>query len=87
MKKMPATLATNSSELIDELFPNLTTNLTQGECFNLSLNASKLLTYEQVQQAIPAEGTYSNATIRSMSVLEVDFEANKKILKETIYGE
>lgn len=87
MKKMPATLATNSGELIDELFPNLTTNLTQGECFNLSLNASKLLTYEQVQQAIPAEGTYSNATIRSMSVLDVDFEANKKILKETIYGE
>lgn len=87
MKKMPATLAVNSSELIDGLFPNLKTNLTQSECFNLSLNASKLLTYEQVQQAIPADGTYSNATIRSMAVLEVDFEANKKILKETIYGE
>lgn len=87
MKKMPATLAVNSGELIDGLFPNLTTNLTQNECFSLSLNGSKLLTYELVQQAIPAEGTYSNATIRSMAVLEVDFEANKKILKESIYGE
>lgn len=87
MKKLPVTMAVNSNELIDGLFPNLTTNLTKGECFQLSLNASKLLGYEQVQQAIPAEGTYSNATIRSMSVLKVDFEANKRILKESIYGE
>ncbi len=86
MKKMPGTLAVNSSELIDGLFPNLTTNLTKNECFRLSLNGSKFLTYELVQQAIPAEGTYSNATIRKMSVLQVDFEANKKILQESIYG-
>ena len=86
MKKMPGTLAVNSGELIDGLFPNLTTNLTKGECFQLSLNGSKLLTYDLVQQAIPAEGTYSNATIRSMAVLQVDFEANKKILQESIYG-
>lgn len=86
MKKMPGTLAVNSGELIDGLFPNLTTNLTKNECFRLSLNGSKFLTYELVQQAIPAEGTYSNATIRKMAVLQVDFEANKKILKESIYG-
>lgn len=86
MKKMPGTLAVNSSELIDGLFPNLTTNLTKNECFRLSLNGSKFLTYELVQQAIPAEGTYSNATIREMAVLQVDFEANKKILQESIYG-
>ncbi len=86
MKKMPGTLAVNSSELIDGLFPNLTTNLTKNECFRLSLNGSKFLTYELVQQAIPAEGTYSNATIRKMAVLQVDFEANKKILQESIYG-
>lgn len=86
MKKMPGTLAVNSGELIDGLFPNLTTNLTKNECFRLSLDGSKFLTYELVQQAIPAEGTYSNATIRKMAVLQVDFEANKKILKESIYG-
>lgn len=86
MKKMPGTLAVNSGELIDGLFPNLTTNLTKNECFRLSLNGSKFLTYELVQQAIPAEGTYSNATIRKMAVLQVDFEANKRILQESIYG-
>ena len=40
-----------------------------------------------VQQCVALEGTYSNATIRSMAVLQVDFEAYKRFLKETLYGE
>lgn len=32
----------------------------------LSLMAGKLLTYELVQESIPLEGTYSNASIRGM---------------------
>lgn len=87
IQKLPTALLTNPGELIGGLMPNLTTNLTQGECFYLSLMAYKLLTYEIVQTSIPLEGTYKNATIRSMSVLEVDFEANKAYLKENIYGE
>ena len=86
IQKLPKALLTNPKELIDGLMPNLTTNLTQQECFRLSLMASKLLTYEIVQTSIPIEGTYQNATIRKMSVLEVDFEANKKYLQENIYG-
>lgn len=86
MKKLPVALATNSDELINELFPNLTTNMKQSEVFSLSLDAGKLLSYEIIQNVIPAEGTYSNATIRGMSVLEVDFEANKAILQKEIYG-
>lgn len=87
MKKLPGKLLTNGNELIDGLFPNLTTNLKQSECFNLSLNAWKFLGYEIVQQCVPVEGTYSNADIRGMAVLQVDFEANKQFLKTTIYGE
>ena len=87
MKKLPLAMATNSGELIDGLFPNLTTNLTQTEMYSLSTQASKLLTYDVVQSTVPAEGTYSNATIRKMAVLQVDFEANKKLLKQDIYGQ
>ena len=87
IKKAPTALLTNSNELIDGLMPNLTTNLTREECYQLSLMASKVLTYDIVQSSIPQEGTYSNATIRNMSVLEVDFEANKQYLRENIYGE
>lgn len=87
IRKLPKAGLTNPKGLIDGLMPNLTTNLTQGECFGLSLTAAKLLTYDIVQTSIPVEGTYKNATIRKMSVLEVDFEANKKYLRENIYGQ
>ncbi len=86
IKKLPIAFATNQDELIEELFPNLTTNLTQTEVFRLSMDASKLLSYEILQTVIPAEGTYTNASIRGMSVLEVDFEANKAIIRKEIYG-
>lgn len=87
IKKLPSALITNGSELFNSLMPNLTTNLTKNECFRLSLMASKLLTYDIIPTSIPQPGTYQNATIRKMAVLEVDFEANRKYLKENIYGE
>lgn len=87
IQQAPKSLLTNPKELMDGILPNLTTNLTQTEMFQLSLMAPKALTYEIVQSSIPIEGTYKNATIREMAVLEVDFEANKQYLKENIYGE
>lgn len=87
IKKLPLTAFTNMGELVDGLFPNLTTNLTKGECMQLSLQAGKLVTYELVQSSIPIQGSYSNATIRGMAVLQVDFEENKRYLREQIYGE
>ena len=86
IQKLPKAILTNPVELFNGLMPNLTTNLTKQECFRLGLMAYKLLTYEIVQTSIPIEGTYQNATIRKMAVLEVDFEANIKYLKENIYG-
>ncbi|MCI8800514.1 MAG: LCP family protein [Lachnospiraceae bacterium] len=87
IKKVPSVMLTNAGELMDGLLPNLTTNLTQDECFRLSLMAGKLLTYDIVSDSIPQPGTYSNATIRKMAVLEVDFDTNIRYLKEKIYGE
>lgn len=86
IKKIPGTLLTNGSELFDTLMPNLTTNLTKNECFSLSLMAGKALTYDIIADSIPQPGTYKDATIRKMAVLEVDFEANRKYLKEKLYG-
>lgn len=87
MKKLPLAGVTNSSDVIDGLFPNLTTNLTQTECYRLSFYASKFLTYETQQITIPADGTYSNASIRGMDVLQVDFSANRRIWEQAVYGE
>ena len=86
MKKLPAALVTNPNGLINGLFPNLTTNLTQTECLRLSLIGGKLLTYDIVQESIPLEGTYSSVTIRGMDVLQVDFDRNRAYLQEQLYG-
>ena len=80
-------MLTNAGGLMDGLMPNLTTNLTQAECFSLSLTAGKLLTYDIVSDNIPQPGTYRDVTIREMAVLEVDFDDNIMYLKEKIYGE
>lgn len=86
MKKLPAALVTNPNGLINGLFPNLTTNLTQTECLRLNLMGGKLLTYDIVQESIPLEGTYSSVTIRGMDVLQVDFDRNRAYLQEQLYG-
>lgn len=86
IKKIPMALLTNGSELFDTLMPNLTTNLTKNECFRLGFLAGKALTYDITADSIPQPGTYQDATIRKMAVLEVDFEANRNYLKEKLYG-
>ena len=85
--QLPSSVLTNSGEMIDGILPNLTTNISKSECYALSLEAPKLLTYELVQASIPIEGSYQNATIRKMSVLQVDFEKNKEFIRTQIYGE
>lgn len=86
MKSAPLALATNGGELVDGVMSNITTNLTKTELSGLMLQAPVMMTYDVVQGSIPLEGTYSNATIRGMAVLEVDFEANKEYIRKEIYG-
>lgn len=86
MKSAPVALATNGSALIDGVLSNVTTNLSQSELNGLILQTPAMLTYDLISSSIPLEGTYSNATIRKMAVLEVDFEANKEYIQKEIYG-
>lgn len=86
IKNAPLALVTNGSELITGVMENITTNLTKTELSSLLMQAPLMLTYEMISESIPLEGTYSNASIRGMSVLEVDFEANKQYIKTEIYG-
>ncbi len=84
--KLPRAVVTHPGELMDGLMPNLTTNLTQWECYTLTLQTPGFLGYEIVQGSIPLEGTYSNGDIRGMAVLQVDFEANRKFFRDVVYA-
>ncbi|PWM30996.1 MAG: hypothetical protein DBX58_07420 [Clostridiales bacterium] len=85
--ELPKALLTNPQEVLDGLLSNLTTNLTRGEFLRLTLDAGKLFTYDLQQGSVPVEGSYQNATIRGMAVLEVDFEQNIRYMNNRIYGE
>lgn len=86
IKKAPGALLKNPAELVDGLLPNLTTNLTKDECFQLSLQAGSFVLWDLEQGSVPLEGTYQPANIRGMSVLEVDLEKNREYLHEIMYG-
>ncbi len=72
---------------VSDVFENVTTNLSQAECTWLSSQLAKIATYDIVQGSIPLEDTYTNATIRGMAVLSVDFEANNAYIRKEIYGQ
>ncbi len=84
--KIPKALLTDPRGLMNSVLPNLTTNIVPMECFGLGGDAMKFLVYDIRQGSIPLEGTYKDAVIRDMSVLEVDFEANKEYFRTEVYG-
>ena len=86
MKSAPLALVTNGSTLIEGIMSNITTNLTKTELSGLMMQAPMMVGYETISGSIPLEGTYSNANIRGMAVLEVDFETNKEYLQKEVYG-
>jgi len=82
----PGLLKNEPLELMNEILPMVTTNLNQTEIMRLFFQAANVLSYDMIQGSVPVEGSYSNATIRGMSVLEVDFDKNKEYIKSNIYG-
>lgn len=82
---LPKAVLLHPGELTDGLMPNLTTNLTQWECYCLSLMAPQILSYDIEQGSIPMQGTYRDASIRGMAVLEVDFETNREHLHKLLF--
>ena len=86
MKSATLALVTKGRELVNGLMSNITTNLTKTELSGLMMQAPFMLTYDMIQGSIPLEGTYSNANIRGMAVLEIDFEKNKEYIQTEIYG-
>lgn len=73
--------------LLDELLPNVTTNIQKDELFSLVLNSPSYLGYERIQCRVPADGTWWNLTIRGMAVLGIDFDSNIRYLGQNIYNQ
>ena len=69
-----------------EVLPNVSTDIKTTELLGLGVNAVlRYLRYDIVQQQIPADGEWADRWVGSQQVVALDFEANKRILKEFIY--
>ncbi|MDD6344735.1 MAG: LCP family protein [Oscillospiraceae bacterium] len=73
-------------KLLKSAVPHLSTNMTTGELYLLSLRMPSLFSYELEQQRIPAEDTYYNTyTDDGGDALGIDFDANLEIIKDSIF--
>ena len=74
--------------LADQVFPNLTTDMTNGQILRLLYTVLASGITEVESYRIPAEGTYTNETLKiGMEVLVPDLEENSRMHQEWIYGE
>jgi len=72
--------------LIDKVAPYVTTSYEKSEMMAEVMNLAEYAGYEIVDFRVPAADTYENAMVGNMSVVSCDFEANRKLLIEKIYG-
>lgn len=73
-------------ELADKVLPYLTTDMTNNEILGYiyTVVANGITTIES--HRLPVDGTYTNQSIRGMSVLVPELSANSRYLKQYIYG-
>ena len=74
--------------LIKEVLPLLTTDLTDAQILGFAMEAFPMLSELELKtQQIPGDGTYRMTKIRGMSVIVPDLEKNREILKEIMKTE
>ncbi|MBE6828484.1 MAG: LytR family transcriptional regulator [Ruminococcaceae bacterium] len=77
----PVTLMT----MLNKIVPMVETDLDSNEMMKLGMSALKYLRYDIAQQQIPAPNTWQNGTRKAGSVLVIDLEENRKILKQFVF--
>ena len=65
---------------------HITTNMTKLELQILANKLPFMLKYDTNELRIPEEGAYSYGSHNGQSTLDVDFDACKQTIKETIYS-
>ncbi len=69
--------------MVEEVVPNISTDLTRNELLSLGANALlRFIRYDIVQQQVPAEGTWKNGSVNGSYVINFDEEQNRQILRE-----
>lgn len=87
MNKLKSVNPSLMPKLSSSVLPGVTTNMSTGKLYALSLRAPFLLGYDKQQLQIPAEGTYYGEYTASGDALIVDFNSNYDVIYETAFSE
>jgi len=71
--------------LIDELFPLLTTDISQTDMMGYAVAVFQIGIGDIQSDRIPIDGSFKSANIRKMEVLVPDLELNRRHLQQTLY--
>lgn len=74
------------NEMVDKVFPLVTTNLGINEIFNLLQNVQGILKAKMISGQVPILGTFEETYIQGMACLVPDLVSNIKHLAKTVYG-
>ena len=80
---------TNPFKLVDvvkQVLPNISTSINRNDLLSLGMGAFAYMRYDILQQQIPADKTWWDERVYGQDVIRLNFETNKEILKEFIYG-
>lgn len=87
IKKVRRTNVFKLYSIARDVIADVETDMTPAQLTGLAVNSVLFYIHFRIKQgSVPAEGTWSDATIAGQSVLSLDLEANKKYLEEFIYG-
>ena len=73
-------------DVIDVVADYTRTDMTPEELLDLAKKAPEYLQYNIIQDRVPRDGTFKGGMGHGMWIIQMDFEANRSILKEIIYG-
>ena len=85
LKKARAMGVVKALDLMNKLLPQVTTNISTNEMVGLGTDVIGMSGSPE-QLSLPAQGTYTGKYYNKMAILAVDFEKNKQILKDFLYG-
>ena len=71
--------------LVDTIFPLVTTDMTNKNILSYASDLFPMLSTASISSVrIPADGAYTQNSMRGMAVIVADMEANRELLKETL---
>ncbi len=73
-------------DMLDGAMPYVTTSIPKSEIKTMGVNALSYVSYEVVQQQIPADGTCYDSSVNGSYVLALDIDENKAILQDFVYN-